>query len=96
MAKLVINLSNQFIDSFYFNLEQKITIGRSPKCDVTLDNIAISNEHATIYQENGKIFIEDLDSTNGTIINNKLISKHVLLDGEVIEISKYRLLFWVK
>lgn len=95
MAKLVINLADQFIDTVYFDGSKKIYIGRHPQCDIFLDNLSISTKHAAIYVVDNKYFyIEDLRSTNGTIINDKLISKHILIDGDVIEISKYRMLFW--
>jgi len=96
MAKVVINLSDTYIDTIYFDGSKKVYIGRHPKCEIHLDNISISNRHAAIYKEQDNFMIEDLDSTNGTIVDNELISKHKLSDGEVIEISKYRMLFWEK
>ena len=96
MAKLVINLADKYIDTYQFTAKNKIFLGRHPKCHLHLDNFSISNKHAAIYTEDGKFYIEDLGSTNGTIMNNKLITKHLLIDGEIIEISKYRIVFWSK
>lgn len=94
MAKLVVNLGGDILDTVYLEDNKKIYLGRSPKCNIFLDNLGISNRHAVVYKEGESYFVEDLKSTNGTIINEKLIGKHQLVDGEIIEISKYKLLFW--
>ena len=69
-------------------LEQgKTVIGRSPKADIPLKDAGVSREHSEIKVEGEKATIKDLGSTNGTFVNNKRIVKHVLEDGDKIQIS---------
>ena len=90
--KLIIKLENNVID--HIELRQgDMKIGRRPGCDVFLDNLAVSGEHANIFTIGQDSFIQDLSSTNGTFINNKRITKHHLRDGDCIAIGKYTLTF---
>src|SRR3989338_6509671 len=90
MAKLIITLDGQLLSEFELGKE-RITIGRKPHNDIPIDNLAISGEHAAITTFNGDAFIEDLGSTNGTLVNKQPIKKHALHHGDEIEIGKYRL-----
>ncbi len=71
-----------------FNLSRPLMIlGRHPDCDVVLDAGAVSRQHAQIVQENDEFFIEDLNSRNGTFVNNQAIQgRKTLLDGDVVRI----------
>jgi len=66
-------------------------IGRKPGCDIVLDNLSVSGEHANIFTIGEDSFIQDLGSTNGTFINNKRAAKHHLRDGDTIKIGPYAL-----
>ena len=90
MAKLIITLDGQLLSEFEFDKE-RITIGRKPENDIPIDNLAISGEHAAITMFNNDAFVEDLGSTNGTLVNEHPITKHALHHGDEIEIGKYRL-----
>jgi pSer/pThr/pTyr-binding forkhead associated (FHA) protein len=90
MAKLIITLGGQLLSEFELDKE-RITIGRKPHNDIPIDNLAISGEHAAITTLDGDAFIEDLGSTNGTLVNKQPIEKHALHHGDEIEIGKYRL-----
>ena len=90
MAKLIITLGGQLLSEFELDKE-RVTIGRKPHNDIPIDNLAISGEHAAITTFNGDAFIEDLGSTNGTLVNKQPIAKHALHHGDEIEIGKYRL-----
>ena len=70
-----------------------VTIGRDPGCEVALpdDSRSVSREHARIVQEEGRYIIEDLGSTNGTIVNGERVDRAALEPGDEIEIGKYRL-----
>jgi pSer/pThr/pTyr-binding forkhead associated (FHA) protein len=92
MAKLVIKFENDVID--HVELKQgDMKIGRKPGCDIHLDNLAVSGEHANIFTIGEDSFAQDMGSTNGTFINNKRITKHHLRNGDTIVIGKYSLVF---
>src|SRR5262249_39966243 len=71
--------------------KERITIGRKPHNDIQIDNLAVSGEHALIVTILNDSFLEDLGSTNGTLVNGNPIKKHILLNNDVIEIGKYKL-----
>ena len=71
----------------------RTTIGRSPDCDIFLDDVTVSRTHAVLTQKNGSFFIEDQGSLNGTFLNRKRIEKAPLEDGDELQIGKYRLTF---
>ena len=71
--------------------KERMTIGRKPHNDIQIDNLAVSGDHAVIITMQDDAFIEDLGSTNGTMVNGQPISKHFLQDEDRIELGKYRL-----
>ena len=71
--------------------QERITIGRKPENEVTIDNLAVSGKHALIITILDDSFLEDLGSTNGTYVNGKLIKKHALKNGDMIAIGKHEL-----
>jgi pSer/pThr/pTyr-binding forkhead associated (FHA) protein len=71
--------------------KERVTIGRRPSNDIKIDNLAISGEHAVVVTILNDSFLEDLNSTNGTLVNGRPIRKHVLVDGDMIEMGKYKL-----
>ncbi|MHB8535444.1 MAG: FHA domain-containing protein [Sulfuricaulis sp.] len=95
MAKIIIKFNNDVID--HIDLKQgDMRIGRKPGCDILIDNLAISGEHANIFTVGEDSFIQDLGSTNGTFINNKKITKHHLKNGDAIVIGKHTLVYLVE
>lgn len=90
MAKLVLSFNGEFVKEFELDKEI-ITIGRKPDNDIHIDNLAVSGNHAKILTILNDSFIEDLDSTNGTLIAGNKISKHALQNGESIVIGKHEL-----
>ena len=90
MAKLILSLEGQVIREIELNKE-RMTIGRKPHNDIQIENLAVSGEHATITTILNDSFLEDLDSTNGTLVNGAAIKKHVLQNGDIIEIGKFKL-----
>jgi pSer/pThr/pTyr-binding forkhead associated (FHA) protein len=92
MAKLVLSMDGLVLKEIMLTKE-RTTIGRKPHNDIQIDNLAISGEHALIVCILNDAFLEDLNSTNGTYCNSQPIKKHVLKDGDVVELGKYRLKF---
>ena len=72
---------------------EAITVGRSPDCDIFLDDVTVSRRHALLRRENGRFFIEDQGSLNGTFLNRKRIETGALEDGDELQIGKYKLTF---
>jgi hypothetical protein len=71
----------------------RTTIGRSPDCEVFLDDVTVSRKHAVLVHRDDRFEIEDLSSLNGTFLNRKRIEKAPLEDGDELQIGKYRLTF---
>lgn len=92
MAKLVIKFNNDVVDHVELN-QGDMKIGRKPECNILIDNLAVSGEHANIFTVGDDSFIQDLGSTNGTFVNNKKITKHHLRDGDVVMIGKHSLVY---
>lgn len=92
MAKLIIKLNNEIVD--HVDLKQgDMKIGRKPGCEIVLDNLAVSGEHANVFTIGDDSFIQDLGSTNGTFINNKRVAKHHLRNGDTVVIGQHSLLY---
>jgi len=72
---------------------ERLTIGRKAHNDVRIEDFSISGEHARITTILGDAFLEDLDSTNGTSVNGRPVTRRVLADGDIVELGKYRLRF---
>src|SRR5574343_1289992 len=90
MAKLVVSLDGVVIKEVQLT-KDKTTLGRRPYNDIVIDNLAVSGEHAVLQMLGNDVFIEDLNSTNGTYINGKAIKKQLLAHNDTIEIGKYRI-----
>ena len=89
-AHLVLSLNSSVLGEFPLNKE-RITIGRRPENDIQVDNLAVSGQHCAIITILNDSFLEDLDSTNGTFVNGKLVKKHALKNGDVVSIGKHEL-----
>ena len=92
MARLVLSLDSQVMAEYNMNKE-RYTIGRLPDNDIRIDNAAVSGHHSLIINILNDSFLEDLNSTNGTYVNGKLIKKHALQHGDVITCGHHQLRF---
>lgn len=90
MAKLHFLLDGNPMGEFELDKE-RMTIGRRPSNQIHIDNLAVSGVHAVIVTIGNDSFLEDLNSTNGTMVNGKAIKKHVLQHDDLIEFGKYQL-----
>lgn len=90
MATLILSFDNTYISEYPLN-KASIGIGRRSTNDIHLDNLAVSGDHAMIVKMAGDFYIEDLASTNGTLVNDEFVKKQLLKNGDVIELGKYQL-----
>jgi pSer/pThr/pTyr-binding forkhead associated (FHA) protein len=72
---------------------ERTTIGRSPDCDIFLDDVTVSRQHSLLIEKNGQFVIQDEGSLNGTFLNRRRIESAPVEDGDEIQIGKYRLTF---
>lgn len=87
MSKLIVTDASGQKEEFSLRTE-RVTIGRHPENDICLNDKAVSGHHAVIVTILQDSFLEDLDSTNGTLVNTRQIAKHPLADGDIISIGR--------
>jgi pSer/pThr/pTyr-binding forkhead associated (FHA) protein len=92
MAKLILSMDGLVLREIPLTKE-RTTIGRKPHNDIQIDNLAVSGEHAVVVTILNDSFLEDLGSTNGTLVNGNPIKKHFLQNNDIIELGKYKLKF---
>jgi pSer/pThr/pTyr-binding forkhead associated (FHA) protein len=92
MAKLILSMDGLVLKEIPL-AKERTTIGRKPHNDIQIDNLAVSGEHAVIVTILNDCFLEDLGSTNGTLVNGNPVKKHFLQNNDVVELGKYRLKF---
>ena len=92
MAKLILSMDGLVLKEFTLSKE-RTTIGRKAHNDIQIDNLAVSGEHAVVVTILADSFLEDLGSTNGTLVNGQTTKKHFLQNNDVIELGKYKLKF---
>lgn len=90
MAKLIFSLDGAYLGEFSLD-KPRLTIGRKPGNDIAIDNLAISGEHAAVTLIGDEVMLEDLGSTNGTLVNGNPVKKYILQHGDTIGLGKYQL-----
>lgn len=90
MAKLILSMDGLVLKEIPLTKE-RTTIGRKAHNDIQIDNLAVSGEHAVIVTILNDSFLEDLGSTNGTLVNGNQVKKHFLQNNDVVELGKYKL-----
>ena len=93
-SRLILSMDGLVLREILLDREQ-ITVGRKPYNEVCIDDLSISGEHLRITTIFGDAFLEDLDSTNGTYVNDKPVTRRVLAPNDVISLGKYRLRYIV-
>jgi pSer/pThr/pTyr-binding forkhead associated (FHA) protein len=88
MAKLVLKFEETLLKEVAVG-KQPITIGRGPDNDLAIDNLAVSSHHARIYREGDNLVVEDLNSLNGTFVNNQRVQKANLKNGDTVLVGKH-------
>ena len=90
MPKLIVSIDGVVIKEFQLT-KDRTTLGRRPYNDIVIDNLAVSGEHAALQLAGGEIYLEDLNSTNGSYVNGKSIKKQLLQNHDTIEVGKYKI-----
>lgn len=93
---LIIRKGKMIGKKFYLPFDKPTTIGRSESCDIALDDITISGQHCRIIPQENKFIIVDLNSTNGTFLNEKKIKQGYIKEGDIIRVGETQLLFKVE
>ena len=93
MPRITVRTKEGQVRNFVLNTERPIKIGRSEDNDIVLYDIFVSRYHAKIRSEEGKFILDDLDSTHGTMVNNKKIKNFVLTDKDIIQVGKTILIY---
>mgnify|MGYP000269904408 CR=1 FL=1 len=89
MPRMIVSIDGVVIKEVQLTKE-RTTLGRRPYNDIVIDNPAVSGEHAVLQMVGADVFIEDLNSTNGTYINGKAIKKQLLAHNDTVEIVDSR------
>jgi pSer/pThr/pTyr-binding forkhead associated (FHA) protein len=90
MARLILSIDGQVLAEYNMSKE-RYTIGRLPDNDIRIDNPAVSGHHALIINILNDSFLEDLNSTNGTYVNGKIVKKHAMQHGDVVTVGHHAL-----
>lgn len=90
MIKLTLRFSGNLVDTYRLDNET-IVIGRDPSCDIVLDNLGVSRQHAEITESQGVYTLHDLGSNNGTFVHGQRITSHNLNNGDEFSIGKFHI-----
>jgi pSer/pThr/pTyr-binding forkhead associated (FHA) protein len=90
---LVVRSGGGLAGEVFSAVGERTTIGRSPDCDVFLDDVTVSRRHATLVHDGSRFLLQDQGSLNGTFLNRHRIESAELADGDEVQIGKYRLTF---
>jgi pSer/pThr/pTyr-binding forkhead associated (FHA) protein len=92
MPKMIVSIDGVVIKEVQLT-KDRTTLGRRPYNDIVIDNLAVSGEHAVLQMTGNEVYLEDLNSTNGTYVNGKAVKKQRLQNGDTVEIGKYKIKF---
>src|SRR5437764_14347229 len=90
MPKMIVSIDGVVIKEVQLT-KDRTTLGRRPYNDIVIDNLAVSGEHAVLQMTGNEVYLEDLNSTNGTYVNGKAVKKQLLQNNDTVEIGKYKI-----
>lgn len=93
MAKLVLKFRDNILREIPL-ADKIISIGRTEENDIVINNLGVSRQHARISKHEEDFILEDLSSSNGTLVNNKEVAHHTLNDKDEISIGKHSIIFF--
>ena len=92
MPKMIVSIDGVVIKEVQLT-KDRTTVGRRPYNDIVIDNLAVSGEHAVLQMTGSDVYLEDLNSTNGSYVNGKAVKKQLLQNNDTVEIGKYKIKF---
>lgn len=92
-AALVIRRGGGRAGETYALGAERTTVGRHPGSDIFLDDVTVSRNHALIVHDETTYVISDAGSLNGTYVNRRRVERHILIDGDELQIGKFKLTF---
>ncbi len=90
MPKMIVSIDGVVIKEVQLS-KDRTTLGRRPYNDIVIDNLAVSGEHAVLLMTGNDVYLEDLNSTNGSYVNGKAVKKQLLQNSDTVEIGKYKI-----
>jgi len=90
MSKLVLKFENAVLQELAVG-QKEVSIGRSPDNGIVIDNPAVSHYHARVFNEEGRLMLEDFGSLNGTFVNGQRVKMVTLKPGDSVMIGKHTL-----
>jgi pSer/pThr/pTyr-binding forkhead associated (FHA) protein len=90
MPKMIVSIDGVVIKEVQL-AKDRTTLGRRPYNDIVIDNLAVSGEHAVLLMTGNDVYLEDLNSTNGSYVNGKAVKKQLLQNTDTVEIGKYKI-----
>lgn len=93
MPILQLQFKDKILSKYRLEPGKTLTIGRRDSNDIVIENVSVSGKHAKVDPVNNGFRLMDLNSTNGTFINDKMITTHNLEHGDIISIGKHKLVF---
>ena len=90
MPKMIVSIDGVVIKEVQLT-KDRTSLGRRPYNDIVIDNLAVSGEHAVLQMSGAEVYVEDLNSTNGTYVNGKAVKKQLLQNSDTVEIGKYKI-----
>jgi FHA domain len=90
MPKMIVSIDGVVIKEVQLT-KDRTSLGRRPYNDIVIDNLAVSGEHAVLQMSGNEVYLEDLNSTNGTYVNGKAVKKQLLQHSDTVEIGKYKI-----
>ena len=90
MPKMIVSIDGVVIKEVQLT-KDRTSLGRRPYNDIVIDNLAVSGEHAVLQMSGNEVYLEDLNSTNGTYVNGKAVKKQLLQNSDMVEIGKYKI-----
>lgn len=90
MPKMIVSIDGVVIKEVQLT-KDRTSLGRRPYNDIVIDSLAVSGEHAVLQISGQDVYLEDLNSTNGTYVNGKAVKKQLLENNDTVEIGKYKI-----
>jgi pSer/pThr/pTyr-binding forkhead associated (FHA) protein len=90
--RLIVSIDGKVVEDMQMN-SVRLLVGRSDHNDIMIENDFISRHHALLVRHGQSTFLMDLNSTNGTFVNGKRVSNHVLVDNDIISLGTHRIKF---